>query len=64
MRIRLLVDCTTDDLERLQRYVADQPAVQMQFVDDHGTPVDAPLWGRFVGAKEAHDPTDGGGGGA
>lgn len=50
MRIRLLIDVETEDIERLQGYVADQPAVTLAFADD------SPLMlGRFVGAKDAHD---------
>ncbi len=52
MRIRLLIDVETNDIERLQKYVGDQPVVHMKFDDN------TQLIGRFVGAKEAHDATE------
>lgn len=60
MRVRLLIDVVTDDLDRLQRYVGEQPIVRVA-VDGRtlrggsGTPVDHEFLGRFVGAQEAHD---------
>jgi hypothetical protein len=56
VRIRLLIDVETDDIERLQRYVADEPAVRLTFMDQRArTQLDAEMFGRFVGAKEAFD---------
>jgi hypothetical protein len=46
MRITLLIDIETDDIERLQRYVGEQPIVRLEFPEWR-------TWGRFIGAKEA-----------
>lgn len=47
MRITLQIDINTEDIDRLQRYVADQPSVILMF-EDRWT-----CGGRFMGAKEA-----------
>lgn len=52
MRVRLLIDVATDDLGAVQRWVAAQPLVRIEVGAQPGAYV---LYGRFVGAKEAHD---------
>lgn len=60
MRVRLLIDVETSDLDRLQRYVGEQPEVGLRFKetgrDERGrVRLDWLCGGRFVGAKEALD---------
>lgn len=52
MRVRLLIDVATDDLSAVQSWVAAQPLVRIEVGAQPGAYV---LYGRFVGAKEAHD---------
>ena len=47
MRITLLIDIETKDIERLQKYVGDQPSLMLDFEDGWS------CGGRFIGAKEA-----------
>ena len=55
MRVRLLIDIETEDLEQLQKFVGDQPSVFLEFYQDRTLPWK--IWGRFIGAKEAYDGT-------
>lgn len=47
MRITLLIDIETDDIERLQTYAGEQPTLNLHFEDGYT------CGGRFIGAKKA-----------
>lgn len=53
MKIRLLIDIETDDVERLQEFVAHPPLVRLEFLGEEKK-TDWAIWGRFMGAVETH----------
>jgi hypothetical protein len=69
VRVRLLIDVETSELDRLQRYVGEQPAVGLRFAEEGKTDergrarLDWVVSGRFVGAKDVPGAEIGGGSG-